>query len=124
MDGEKVLTLDEAKKIFLRMRDYPDYTVYVAETDGIAAGTFALAIMDNMAHMGKKSGLIEDFVVLRSHRRRGVGRAMINRAVGICRAKSCYKVALSSNIKRNEAREFYESLGFKIHGYSFVTELE
>ena len=121
-DGE-ILALDSAKAIFSKMGSYPDYSVYVAETDGKVVGTFALAIMDNLAHAGSKSGLIEDVVVARQYQRRGVGKEMMGRAVEICRAKKCYKVALSSNIKRENAHEFYKNLGFKIHGYSFSLEL-
>lgn len=33
--------------------------------------------------------------------------------------KGCYKAALSSNLKRERAHAFYESLGFERHGYSF-----
>ena len=37
-----------------------------------------------------------------------------------CRAAGCYKMALSSNLKREGAHAFYDSLGFERHGYSFV----
>ena len=40
-------------------------------------------------------------------------------AVAICRKHQCYKVALSANLKRKRAHVFYESLGFRIHGYSY-----
>ena len=123
MDNGKTVTPDAAKGIFLKMKKYPDYNVYVAEIDGIIVGTFALAIMDNLAHMGSKSGLIEDVVVSESHRRQGVGKKMMERAVEFCKEKSCYKAVLSSNAKRNDAHEFYKKLGFKIHGYSFLMEL-
>ena len=124
MGDGKVLTLDNAKDIFAKIKTYPDYNLYVAEIDGKIVGTFALAIMDNLAHMGSKSGLIEDVVVSQSYQRQGIGKKMMIYAIEICKAKSCYKVCLSSNIKRNNAHEFYKSLGFKIHGYSFLTELE
>jgi len=124
MDVGETLPLSDAAAIFRKMASYPDYNVYVAEEDGEIIGTFALAIMDNLAHMGKKSGLIEDVVVSRDHRRQSVGKRMMEYAVELCKEKSCYKVALSSNIKRESAHEFYKSLEFKIHGYSFLIELD
>ena len=123
MDNGKVLTLDGAKEIFSKMNTYPDYSVYVAELDGKVVGTYALAIMDNLAHMGSKAGLIEDVVVSQSHQRQGIGKKMMEHAVEVCKSKSCYKAVLSSNVKRNNAHEFYKNLGFKIHGYSFLVEL-
>ena len=62
----QVLEIEEAKAIFEKMRLYPDYHIYVAEMNGMIVGTFALAIMDNLAHMGSKSGLIEDVNVSQS----------------------------------------------------------
>jgi len=122
-DDDQILTVDEAKTIFNKMGSYPDYHVYVAEIDGKIAGTFALAIMDNLAHMGSKSGLIEDVVVAESFQGQGIGKQMMRFAVETCKGKSCYKVCLSSNQKRVNAHKFYENLGFKIHGYSFTMEI-
>ena len=118
------LTVGEAKVIFDRIKTYPDYHVYVAELDGRIAGTFALAVMDNMANMGKKSGLVEDVAVSPRFQGQGIGRQMMNFAIERCREKACYKVSLSSNVKRTDAHAFYEKIGFKKHGYSFLTELE
>jgi len=44
---------------------------------------------------------------------------MMRHALRLCDEKGCYKVALSSNLKRERAHAFYESLGFAKHGYSF-----
>lgn len=123
MDSGNILTLEEAKVIFLRMRQYPDYKVYVAESEGELVGTFALAVMDNLGHLGQASGIIEDVVVLESKQGHGIGRLMMEYALSLCKAKGCYKAALSSNLKREAAHRFYESLGFKKHGYSFLMDL-
>ena len=124
MGNGHVLKIEEAKTIFNRMSQYPDYDVYVAEINNKIVGTFALAIMDNLAHMGSKSGLIEDVVVSLKCQGQGIGKHMMKYAIELCRKKSCYKVSLSSNIKRENSHKFYEGIGFKKHGYSFLMELE
>ena len=124
IDNDQVLDLNNAKTIFDRMKLYPDYNIYVAEIDNKIVGTFALAIMDNLAHMGSKSGLIEDVVVLHSLQGKGIGKKMMQFAIETCKEKLCYKVCLSSNLKRENAHIFYERIGFKKHGYSFLMELE
>ena len=123
-DDKQTLTTEEAKTIFDKMRSYPDYHVYVAQIGDKIVGTFALAIMDNLAHMGRKSGLIEDVVVSQAFQRQGIGKEMMKFAIEMCKEKSCYKVSLSSNLKRQNAHKFYEDIGFMIHGYSFLMELE
>lgn len=124
MDNKQILGIEEAKIIFNKMTLYPDYHVYVADIDGKIVGTFALAIMDNLAHVGSKSGLVEDVVVSQSLQGQGIGKQMMKYAIELCKENSCYKVSLSSNLKRQNAHSFYESIGFKIHGYSFSMELE
>jgi len=123
MDNCQVLLLNEAQTIFERTRSYPFYKVYVAVLDEEIVGTFELLIMDNLAHQGSPSAIIEDVVVAKEYQRKGVGRAMMQYAMKICKEKGCYKAALSSNLKREEAHEFYESLGFQKHGYSFYIAL-
>jgi len=45
---------------------------------------------------------------------------MMEYAVGRGKALGCYKLMLSSGIKRGRAHAFYEQLGFQKHGYSFL----
>ena len=124
LDDGVVLPLHDAERVFARFARYPDYTLYVAEQRGRIVGSFALLIMDNLGHLGTPSAIVEDVVVGPVLHGRGVGRAMMRFAIERCRAKHCYKLALSSNAKREGAHAFYESLGFERHGYSFRIALE
>ncbi len=119
LDDGASLPIDEAQRIFERFATYPDYVLYVAEAGGAIVGTFALLVMDNLAHLGARSAVVEDVVVDAAHRGEGIGRAMMTHAASVCREKGCYKMALSSNLKRERAHAFYDSLGFERHGYSF-----
>ncbi|HEX3046769.1 MAG TPA: GNAT family N-acetyltransferase [Bacillota bacterium] len=123
MDDRQMISLEKAKGIFKKISNYPFFKVYVAVLDDEIAGTFELLIMDNLGHQGIPSGIIEDVVVVERHQGKGIGKAMMAYAVDICRGQGCYKVALSSNSKRKRAHQFYESLGFKKHGYSFYMEV-
>lgn len=119
MDDGQVLSVAEAERVLDRMARYPDYRLYVAIRGDHILGTFALLIMDNLGHQGAPSGVIEDVVVDPQCQGQGIGKAMMQYALGLCGEKRCYKVALSSNLKRERAHAFYESLGFERHGYSF-----
>jgi GNAT superfamily N-acetyltransferase len=124
LDDGKVLSLDEAERVFDRIAHYPDYKIYVAVMEGNVIGTFALLVMDNLGHMGAPSAIIEDVAVDPAWQRHGVGKTMMGYALQICGEKGCYKAALSSNLKRENAHAFYESLGFERHGYSFRTFIQ
>jgi GNAT superfamily N-acetyltransferase len=124
LDDGKVLPVDQAVALFERFARYPDYTLYVAELDHEIVGTFALLVMDNLGHLGAPSGIVEDVVVAPARQGNGIGATMMRFARERCRQKGCYKLVLSSNAKRKRAHAFYESLGFKRHGYSFHVDLD
>jgi ribosomal protein S18 acetylase RimI-like enzyme len=118
----RVTTLDEAKATLVRMATYPDFAAYCADIDGAVVGTFSLMIIDNLAHWGMASALVENVVVANAHQGEGIGRALIQAAFRLAEAKGAYKVALSSNVKSTRAHAFYESLGFEKYGFSFRLE--
>jgi GNAT superfamily N-acetyltransferase len=75
--------------------------------------------MDNLAHLGVPSAIIEDVAVDPEWQGRGVGKTMMQYALKMAGRKGCYRVMLSSSLKRERAHTFYEALGFERHGYSF-----
>lgn len=123
IDDGDILSPAEARAIFERFQAYPNYKLYVACADAQIVGTFSLLIVENLAHRGAPSGLVEDVVVAVAHQHRGIGRRMMRFALARCRERGCYKMALSANRRRASAHRFYESLGFVRHGYSFVADL-
>ncbi len=119
LDNGNVLTKEQAEILFKKMQTYPNYKVYVAENEDRIVGTFALLIMDNLAHQGTPSGVVEDVAVQADLQGKGIGKLMMEFAMDKCKAAGCYKLVLSSNVKRTEAHAFYESLDFEKHGFSF-----
>jgi GNAT superfamily N-acetyltransferase len=120
LDGDRAYTAEEARRQFAIFRSYPHYRLYLAVVDGSAAGTYSLLIQDKLAKRGQPSGIVEDVAVDPASQRQGVGRAMMEHAREECRKAGCYKLTLSSNLKREEAHRFYDQLGFERHGYSFL----
>ena len=113
----------EGRLHFAELRRYPSLRVFIALINQTIIGTYELLIMDNMAKRGRRSGVVEDVAVHPEHQGQGVGRAMMEHALEQCRLANCYKITLSSNLNREAAHRFYDSLGFEKHGYSFRIEL-
>lgn len=124
LEDKAVLTIEQAEQIFNKMSTYPNYKVYVAENEVEMLGTFALLIMDNLGHMGTPSAVVEDVAVLPNHQGKGIGKQMMRFALEQATEAGCYKMVLSSNLRRHDAHAFYESLGFTKHGYSFKVDTE
>jgi GNAT superfamily N-acetyltransferase len=119
LDDGKVLPLLDAERIFERMARYPNYKIYVAVSDTRIVGTFTLLIMDNLGHLGTPSAILEDVAVDPTLHGRGIGKEMMRYAIQLANENGCYKAVLSSNLRRERAHVFYESLDFERHGYSF-----
>jgi GNAT superfamily N-acetyltransferase len=123
-DDGSVLTLEVATGIYWKMKSYPDYRLYVALDEDRVIGTFAMLVMDNFGHLGTPSAILEDVVVAKELRGQGIGKLMMEYANILCRQKGCYKMSFSSNINREAAHRFYETLGFQKQGYSFYVSYE
>lgn len=123
LDNGKVISVEKAQEIFLKQQQYPDYQVFVAIHEQQIVGTFALLIMENMAHNGTPSAVVEDVGILPMLQGKGIGKMMMEFALKYANEKGCYKMSLSSNLRREKAHQFYESLGFKKHGFSFLMDL-
>lgn len=58
--------------------------------------------------------IIEDVVVEQSMRRRGIGEALVRRAIEVAREAGAEGVSLTSNPKREAANLLYQSMGFEL----------
>ncbi len=122
-DGVR-LDLPLARERFVRFASYPFYRLYVvtSATEGIV-GTYVLLVMDNIAHLGAPLAVVEQVAVANACQGQGLGTLMMEHAMAHARQHGCYKLALSSNVKRERAHDFYDKLGFTRHGYSFHIDL-
>lgn len=58
--------------------------------------------------------IIEDVIVDETMRRRGIGEALMRRAIGLARELGAEGVALTSNPAREAANKLYRSMGFEL----------
>jgi GNAT superfamily N-acetyltransferase len=87
-------------------------SLLVAEVDGQICGTCALTFIPNLNHAGRPWCVLENMVVDEGNRGAGIGKALIESAVAMARERNCYKISLTSNLKRDRAHRFYEAMGF------------
>lgn len=58
--------------------------------------------------------MIEDVIVDETMRRRGIGEALMRRAIELARAAGAEGVSLTSNPQREAANKLYQSMGFEL----------
>ena len=120
IDGEEPLLRETVEQLFADISAVPNYNIYLDDLDGIAVGTFALLIVPTMMHRGfHRAALVDAVTVHPEYRRQGIGRSLMEEALRLSREAGCYKLMLSSNLRRGEAHRFYERLGYEQHGWSF-----
>lgn len=123
-DDGQMLPVADARRQFEKAAQYPFYKFFVAIDDVAIVGTYAILVMDNIGHMGTPSALVESVAVDPLAQGRGIGQVMMDHAMQIAMERGCYKLALSSSIKRVRAHAFYEKLGYRRYGYSFGVDLQ
>ena len=124
MNDKPLMAEDKILEIWHQIQQIPDYDIYLAYLEDIAIGTFSLLFMPTMMHPGfHKSAILDSVTILSGYRGKGYGKQMMQEALKISADAGCYKVTLSSNIKRDRAHKFYQSLCFKQHGWSFSYQL-
>ena len=80
---------------------------FVATVDGEIAGTGGFHQQpDGTAQIVRMSTAV-------SHRRRGVGRALVDRLIDESRARRCRRVTLATNADWDDAVAFYRACGFE-----------
>jgi ribosomal protein S18 acetylase RimI-like enzyme len=89
-----------------------DHDVLIAEVDGVPAG-FALLIYDLPDEITlSEQAFIAYMAVEGAHRRRGIGRALLERIEAAARARGLPHLSLMVTEENEAARELYRSAGF------------
>ena len=120
---EPAVSLECALAGFRDLESNPRHKLYVAELGATIVGTFSLIFIPGLSHSARDSCVIEDVVVASELQGAGIGKQMMRFAMAACVARHCYKLVLSSHVRRERAHRFYEGLGFRKHGYSYLLDL-
>ena len=120
---EPAVPLECALACFSDLESNPRHRLYVAELGATIVGTFSLIFIPGLSHSARDSCVIEDVVVASELQGAGIGKQMMRFAMAACVARHCYKLVLSSHVRRERAHRFYEGLGFRKHGYSYLIDL-
>jgi GNAT superfamily N-acetyltransferase len=113
LGAEREAGPDEAYQVaFEQVQADPRSWLIVAEAAGQVAGTLQLSLLPGLSRHGMLRAQIEGVRVAAPYRGQGLGRTMIEWAIGQARQQGCGLVQLTSDKRRHDAVRFYESLGF------------
>ena len=96
-------------------------TFYIAEENNKTIGMLMLHIQYKLIKNGGSAAFIEEVVVDKNNRGKGVGKKLVEYACNIAKSLDCYKVSLSC-FKNRVA--FYERCGFDNESHSMRLNIE
>lgn len=115
---ENKLEYDKFSQIYqLKLSDINSYYI-VAILDNKIVGILTSEIQVKL-HRAKKQSFIEDLIVDKEYRNRGIGKALIQNAVDYAKNNDCEVIELTSHINNENAHRFYENNNFIKHSYKF-----
>ena len=112
------LIAENCRNLFSEANSY----ILVAEIGGIIAGFVNFTTRKTILHRGL-SGLIDELIVAKSYRGKGVGRQLLSSAIEKSRQLGCCEVEVSTEKTNMKAREFYRQCGFTERGVLFEMDL-
>jgi streptothricin acetyltransferase len=106
---EKVLTVDP--EVYTTFIDNPEKVIFFADVDGKPAGQIKLVPWWN------KFAYVEELIVDTEYRGKGVGRALMNRAIEWAKGQNFPGLTLETQDNNVPACRFYEKCGFVLGGF-------
>lgn len=107
----------EKYKLFINSLN-DQHQIFVIEHENKIIATITVLVEQKIIHSMGKILRIEDVVVDFSHKKKGLGKQLIDYAVNYAKEKSCYKVVL---ICSDDNIEFYKKCSFSQKNNSMTT---
>ena len=96
--------------------------ILVAEIGGVVVGFVNFTTRKTILHRGL-SGLIDEIIIAKSYRGKGLGKQLLSSAIEKSRQLGCCEVEVSTEKTNTKAREFYRQCGFTERGVLFEIDL-
>lgn len=104
---------EEYARAFQQIDNDPRQRLIVVEDQGGVVATVQLTFLPHVVLQGGERAQIEGVRVRSDRRGSGLGEAVIRWAIGEARSRRCRLIQLTTNASRQDARRFYEGLGFQ-----------
>lgn len=86
--------------------------ILVAEQDGEVVGMCQLVMFRHFQRRGGLCAEVESMHVHTDFRSKGIGEQLLSAAIDAAQRAGCYRVQLTSNVRRVDAHRFYERQRF------------
>ena len=112
-------SLADYEQVFAEICSDPRQKLLVVEQQGEVVGTIVLLVIPNLSHNATPWAFLENLIVTERHRRRGLGRMLLQHTIELAKQSGCHMVELCSDVRRREAHILYNSVGFEVQAHCF-----
>lgn len=109
--------IEKMDKTFSRMEKNGNYILLGLKIDYNLAGSVMGVICEELYGECQPFMVVEDVIVDKNYRRKGVGRMLMQKLEEIARERNCANIIFVTEAEREDAHHFYSSLGYKLEGY-------
>lgn len=107
-----VTDLNRMKSKFDKCNNDKNYHLLVAKIDEKIVGTIYAVICDELYGECKPFLVMEDLIVSKEYRRRGIAKALLSSIEEIGRNNECSQIQFITEADRIDAVSFYEKMGY------------
>ena len=112
-ESNKNLDLEKVRAVWKNeIENNKNIKYYGVIENGKVIATCYTVIIPNLTAKSRPICFVENVVTDVNHRKQGLARKVLEKAVETAKQNNCYKVILQSGIARKEAHRFYENFGF------------
>ena len=104
--------------VLSRNEDNPSHVVWAARRGGRLVGSLLAVTCEMLFGQCRSFMVVEDVVVDVSHRRTGVGAALLRTAEDYARTRNCSYIMLVTDSYREGAQHFYKLAGYQSDGFA------
>jgi len=122
LNDRKGVSINTALKNVKDLLNDNNSHILVAEVNGDVIGFINFTIRRTILHSAP-SGLIDELVIAKTHRGKGIGRLLLQAAIKKCKGLGCCEVEVSTEFSNTNARKFYKEVGFEEKGVILEKDL-
>ena len=118
--SKKKCSFEEYGLIWKNIHENPNHYIFVIEEDNKIVGSITIIIEYKFIHNNSCIGHIEDVVVDKDFRGKGLSKKLIEHCLNLAKIKNCYKVILNCD---KDKIELYQKYGFKVVSFGMRNEI-
>lgn len=109
---DESLEVDSLRAVFARGVAAESQAYFCVVAGGCVVGFGSITLKNNLWQAGYLAH-VDELVVDRGHRGKGVGSQLLKHLIEFARQRGCRRIELDSAFHRKEAHEFYQRHGFE-----------